>query len=174
MLEDQVVGEIRMFSGTYAPVGWALCHGQLLTISENEILFTLIGTTYGGDGITTFALPDLRGRIPIGIGNNPSGSDFILGQKGGTEREVLNVNQLPYHTHTVFASTNDASTVYPQNAIWAKSTSQNYKENPQSPFSDMNSSAIDKNGGNQAHNNMMPFQCINFIIALEGIYPSFN
>ncbi|UFJ39582.1 tail fiber protein [Brevibacillus humidisoli] len=173
-MSDAYVGEIRMFAGNFAPLGWAFCDGQLLSISENSTLFSLIGTTYGGDGETTFALPDLRGRIPLHAGTNPTtGTAYPLGQKGGVETVTLTVDQLPAHTHQVAAQSQEVaekSTV--SGAVWAPSSVQQYSTS--GPTGTMSASAVATAGGSQPHDNMMPAQCISFIISLWGIYPSPN
>jgi len=163
-VSDQYVGEIRMFAGNYAPQGWALCNGQLLNISQYEVLYVLIGTTYGGDGRTTFALPDLRGRIPI-----HKSTAFPLGSLGGAEKVTLTTQQLPAHTHTASATTNTGDSASPANAVWAAIT--NYSDDT-SKIVSMNASTIASSGGSQAHDNMMPSTAVSFIIALEGIFPS--
>ncbi len=160
------VGEIRMFAGNFAPVGWMFCEGQLLPISENETLFQLIGTTYGGDGENTFALPDLRGRIPIHQGNG-----FILAETGGVETVTLTTSQIPAHTHPFIASSNSGSTNIPDNNIYAATTGFDlYISDPDGPT--FNTSAVTSAGGSQPHYNMMPYLCVNFIISLFGIFPS--
>jgi microcystin-dependent protein len=163
------VGEIRMFAGNFAPVGWMFCEGQLLPISENETLFNLIGTTYGGDGESTFALPDLRGRIPIHQGNG-----FILAETGGVESVTLTTNQTPIHTHPMMATTNVASTAAPSDkmvpAITLASTITPYgSDNPKGP---LHPQTIGATGGSQPHNNFQPYLCINYVISLFGIFPS--
>ena len=160
------VGEIRMFAGNFAPAGWMFCEGQLLPISENETLFNLIGTTYGGDGITTFALPDLRGRLPIHQGNG-----FILAETGGAEEITLTVQQIPAHTHPVLASTAPASSNSPVGNVAAAPTAINLyiEDNANSSLSPLAVSAI---GGSQPHTNLQPYLCVNFIISLFGIFPS--
>lgn len=160
------VGEIRMFAGNFAPAGWMFCEGQLLPISENETLFQLIGTTYGGDGQSTFALPDLRGRIPIHQGNG-----FILAETGGAETITLTVSQIPVHTHPLLASTNANSTLNPgNNALGTPLTATPFfAANPNLPLSPQ---AISSVGGSQPHNNFQPYLCIDFIISLFGIFPS--
>jgi microcystin-dependent protein len=177
LAQDPFIGEIRMFAGNFAPRGWALCDGQILPISGNDALFSLLGTTYGGDGRTTFALPDLRGRAPIHAGTGPGLSHRILGQKGGEETVPLTINHLPSHTHT--AQLNADSTVAtsdkPQSALPAR----NAGSTPQygtTPNTTLNGSSISINsaGGNLAHQNMQPYITINYIIALQGIYPSRN
>lgn len=160
------VGEIRMFAGNFAPAGWMLCEGQLLSIAENETLFSLIGTTYGGDGQSAFALPDLRGRIPIHTGN-----DFILGEKGGVGQVTLTVSQLPAHTHAVRAQSGPGNTNSPENAVWAKSSFYQFSDQTGS-LQGLNTAAAGSTGGGQPHSNMMPYLCVNFIISLYGIYPS--
>ena len=161
------VGEIRMFAGNFAPVGWAFCQGQLLAISENEALFNLIGTTYGGDGQTTFGLPDLQGRVPI----HPS-SGFILGQKGGSERVTLTAQQIPGHSHAVQASTAAANSRNPvPNAVPSLAAGDAYVGSLDSvPLNA--SQAVTSSGGSQPHDNMAPYVGINFIISLFGVYPS--
>lgn len=174
-MSDQYVGEIRMFAGNFAPLGWAFCDGSLLSISEYELLFTVLGTTYGGDGQTTFALPDLRGRVPVHMGTNPqTGTRFVQGQKAGVETVTLLSNQLPAHSHTVFAqtSTETVQTGSPANATWAPSDFNRFSTNP--PDGTMSPSTITYQGGSQPHDNMMPFLTVSFIIATEGIYPSQN
>lgn len=162
------VGEIRMFAGTFATVGWEFCEGQLLPISENETLFQLIGTTYGGDGQSTFALPDLRGRIPVHQGNG-----YILAEAGGVESVTLTVNQIPAHTHPLVGSTQNATNASPQNNVTGKTTANIYASNPQpGDFQNMSPSAIGGVGGSQPHDNMHPFVGINFIISLFGIFPT--
>jgi microcystin-dependent protein len=160
------VGEIRMFAGNFAPVGWMFCEGQLLPISENETLFQLIGTTYGGDGESTFALPDLRGRIPIHQGNG-----FILAETGGAEEITLTVNQIPSHTHPLLGSAVNGSAVNPSNALLANSTVITPYA-VETANAAMAPTSIGPVGGSQPHTNFQPYLCVDFIISLFGIFPS--
>jgi microcystin-dependent protein len=172
-MSDQYLGEIRMFAGNYAPEGWAMCNGQLLSISQNAALFSLIGTTYGGDGQTTFALPDLQGRVPVHTGKNTeTGTVYPMGQKGGTETVTLVADQLPKHTHAVNAQSEAGTLSTPANSYWATSSGKMYVSTAANGI--MGSSAIGVTGGNMAHNNVMPYFAVSFIIALQGIYPSQN
>lgn len=165
------VGEIRLFAGNFAPAGWAFCSGQLMAISENETLFQLIGTTYGGDGQSTFGMPDLRGRVPIHQGTGFS--TFIIGQIAGVEAVTLTTNQIPSHTHGFRVSTAPGTQSNPAGSVPGASPSVTlYIE--ESPTVNLNAGAIAPAGGSQPHNNMQPFQCINFIISLFGIFPSPN
>ena len=161
------VGEIRMFAGNFAPAGWMFCEGQLLPISENETLFNLIGTTYGGDGQSTFALPDLRGRIPLHQGNG-----FILAETGGAEDITLTVNQIPAHFHAFLASTNVAQDTNPQGKVLGQTSGGLLTYIQDSPDANLNPQAISSIGGSQPHTNFQPYLCINFIISLFGIFPS--
>ncbi len=161
------VGEIRLFAGNFAPAGWAFCQGQLLPISQNDTLFSLIGTTYGGDGQTTFALPDLRGRLPIHQGNS-----FTIGQTGGAEEVTVTTSQIPAHAHPFLASSGNASDNNPSGNVLATPTVDIYI--PTGPFATMASPAISPVGGSQPHTNFQPYLCLNFIISLFGIYPSPN
>lgn len=170
-MSEPFVGEMRMFAGNFAPRGWAFCDGQLLAVSQNDALFSLLGTIYGGDGRTTFGLPDLRGRIPIHAGSGPGLSPRRLGAKGGAENVTLTVNQLPSHTHTMQAQTVNANTPNAQGNLLSQTpTVDLYITDP--PVQSMASSAVTNVGGSRSHTNLMPFLCINFIIALFGIYPS--
>jgi microcystin-dependent protein len=160
------VGEIRMFAGNFAPAGWMFCQGQLLPIAENETLFQLIGTTYGGDGESTFALPDLRGRIPVHQGNG-----FTLADTGGAEEVTLAVNQIPAHTHSFLASGDVGNDPNPQGHVLAESSvaSMYQAANPTTPMAPQ---AISPTGGSQPHENFQPYLCIDYIISLFGIFPS--
>jgi microcystin-dependent protein len=160
------IGEIRMFAGNFPPNGWMFCEGQLLPISENDTLFNLIGTTYGGDGQETFALPDLRGRAPMHMGNG-----FIQGETGGVETVTLTTQQIPQHNHAMLASLNTATSPTPTNQLIGKSTSIDAFINAQ-PTTALNAQAITPVGGSQPHENMQPYLCVDFIISLFGIYPS--
>jgi microcystin-dependent protein len=160
------VGEIRMFAGNFAPAGWMFCEGQLLPISEYETLFNLIGTTYGGDGQSTFALPDLRGRIPIHMGNG-----FTLAETGGAEEITLTVAQIPAHSHPFLASSATATGSNPQNNVNDQNTTiQIYTQGSSSD--NLNPGAVTSTGGSQPHNNFQPYLCVDFIISLFGIFPS--
>jgi microcystin-dependent protein len=161
------VGEIRMFGGNFAPAGWMFCEGQLLPISEYETLFNLIGTTYGGDGQSTFALPDLRGRLPV-----HQGGGFILAETGGAEEITLTVSQIPSHTHPLVASTQTGVDKSPQGRVSDQSSGgvQIYIE--ESPDQPMAANAIVAQGGSQPHSNFQPYLCVSFIISLFGIFPS--
>ena len=159
------IGEIRMFGGNFAPVGWAFCDGSLIPISENDALFNLIGTTYGGDGTTTFALPDLRSRVPV-----HQGPGFVIGQAAGAETVTLTVNQIPSHTHGAQANTNGTQTS-PANNVWAGSSLGQF-DNANPPDSSMAANAIGNTGGSQPHDNMIPFLAISFILSLFGIFPT--
>lgn len=162
------VGEIRMFAGNFAPAGWMFCEGQLLPISENETLFQLIGTTYGGDGQSTFALPDLRGRIPIHQGNG-----FILAETGGAEEITLTVNQMPAHTHPLLANSSPASDGNPGGRVLAETgTAGAFLYLEDNPAVNMAATAISAVGGSQPHTNFQPYLCVDFIISLFGIFPS--
>jgi microcystin-dependent protein len=154
-----------MFAGNFAPAGWMFCEGQLLPISENETLFNLIGTTYGGDGQSTFALPDLRGRVPIHMGNG-----FILAETGGAEEITLTVNQIPTHSHAYLATGNAGTQISPQgNVVSASPTVDFYVVD--TPTSAMNPAAVGSDGGSQPHSNFQPYLCVDFIISLFGIFP---
>ncbi|MFD2365130.1 phage tail protein [Pseudoduganella sp. GCM10020061] len=156
-----------MFAGNFAPQGWALCNGQVLSIADNDALFSLIGTTYGGDGMSTFGLPDLQGRAPLHMS-----SAHPIGEQGGTETVTLTPNQMPVHTHGANASPNTAEFASPANNLWAKSAYSSYSSS--APDVAMNTNSLLAVGGNQPHENMMPSLAITYIICLNGIYPSFN
>jgi microcystin-dependent protein len=162
------VGEIRMFGGNFAPAGWMFCEGQLLPISENETLFQLIGTTYGGDGESTFALPDLRGRLPMHQGNG-----FILAETGGAEEITLTTQQIPAHTHPFLASGNNAASTSPTNSTPAvESVFGVLPYGTDAPKPTLNPASISSVGGSQPHSNFQPYLCVDFIISLFGIFPS--
>jgi len=173
-MADSYIGEIRMFAGNFAPAGWAFCDGTQLSISEYEALFNLIGTTYGGDGQGTFALPDLRGRVPVHAGTHSSGRTLTLGEQGGVESVTLTTQQIPSHTHTFVASTDNGSASSPDNAVPGVGTSVTIYRPQANPATAMDAGSVQIVGGSQPHDNMMPFLCISFIIALEGIFPSQN
>jgi microcystin-dependent protein len=157
-----------MFAGNFAPAGWMFCSGQLLPISENETLFNLIGTTYGGDGQSTFALPDLQSRVPIHFGNG-----FILAQTGGAEEITLTINQIPVHTHALLGSSNIAGQTVPTGQVAGKNSgASNAPYGTDQPQSTLLPQAVGPTGGSQPHTNIQPYLTINFIISLFGIFPS--
>jgi microcystin-dependent protein len=160
------VGEIRMFAGNFAPAGWMFCEGQLLPISEYETLFNLIGTTYGGDGQSTFALPDVRGRVPLHFGNG-----FTLAETGGVETVTLTVSQIPAHSHPLLATSSTATQQNVANNLLAEATLFNPYINV-TPNAPMAPQAVTSTGGSQPHNNFQPYLCVDFIISLFGIFPS--
>lgn len=167
-MAEPFLGTILLFGGTFAPAGWALCEGQLLPISQNTALFSILGTTYGGNGTTNFALPDLRGRVPLGFGSAPGLSSYVEGQTGGVESITLTSSQIPGHQHLQPASNGDEGTNRPNNAVPARggvyaSASDGSALAPTSSV-----------GGGQPHENRQPFLVMNYIIALEGIFPSRN
>jgi len=169
---EPYVGEIRMFAGNFPPTGWMFCQGQSLPISENEVLFQLIGTTYGGDGQETFNLPDLQGRLPLHMGTGPGISQsYQIGQTGGVESVTLGTNQIPTHTHALLASTNPATSTVASDSITAATNQLKiYTESGASKqFAPNTLSAV---GGNQPHENLQPYLCIAFIISLFGVFPS--
>jgi len=167
---EPFIGQIIMFGGNFAPRSWAFCDGQLLAISSNTALFSILGTTYGGDGRTTFALPELRGRVAIHAGNGPGLSNYNLGQKSGTETVTLNSNQMPSHTHTLRAHSEDAEETNPSGHRLGGTGTAIYA----SEAADVNMSgdSVTNTGGNQAHTNIQPYNTVNYIIALLGTYPS--
>jgi len=174
-MSEPFVGEIRMFAGNFAPRGWAFCDGQLLAVSQNDALFSLLGTVYGGDGRTTFGLPDLRGRIPLHAGSGPGLSQRRLGSKGGAEKVTLTVNQIPNHHHEAQCRIDDnGKQQSPANNVWAKTSGgQNLFSNlPPNPNLKIDTNSISNVGGSRSHTNLMPFLCVHFIVALVGIYPS--
>lgn len=190
---DNYIGEIRIFAGNYAPVGWSFCNGSLLSISVNQALFALIGTTYGGDGINTFALPDLRQRIGYHQGTLQGGSNYTLGQQSGVANVTLLSSQMPSHTHNLVASSDNATTGDPTNAFLANTNGTTSTPPPPTPYPDvklyttlplpsgpttpnvtLDAATLSVTGGTLPHDNMMPYVTINYIIALEGIFPSFS
>jgi microcystin-dependent protein len=165
-MSSPYIGEIRMFAGNFAPVGWAFCNGALIAIDQNSALFQLIGTTYGGDGQNTFALPNLQSRVPVHVGPG-----FALGQTGGAETVTLTTSQIPAHTHVPQCQSGGGSLASPQGGLWASDTALNqYDSN--APSVAMNPAAVGSAGGSQPHDNMIPFLTINFILSLFGIFPS--
>jgi microcystin-dependent protein len=165
-MSDPYIGEIRMFGGNFAPNGWLFCDGSLLAISDYDTLFNLIGTTYGGDGQTNFAIPNLASRVPVHTGNG-----YPLNQSGGAEAVSLSTQQLPTHTHVPQAANTAGSFTSPNAAFWASWGDGQYSTATGTPVA-MSSAALLPSGGNQPHNNMPPYLAVNFIISLFGIYPS--
>lgn len=166
------IGEIRMFAGNFAPAGWAFCDGSLLPITEYETLFNLIGTTYGGDGQETFAVPDLRGRLPLHQGTGPGLSSYVIGQQGGVEQVTLTVSQIPAHTHAPVASTGPGGSPNPVGNIWAVASNNFYSTAAPNTGAPLPNDAISSVGGSQPHDNFQPYLCVTFIISLFGIFPS--
>ena len=165
-MAEPFLGEIKIISWNFAPKGWAFCNGQLLPINQNQALFSILGTTYGGDGRVNFGLPNLQGRMPIHMGNG-----FTLGERGGETAHTLNISEMPTHNHPVIASSNAGSTQDPSSAFWAKTASAAYSASPTAALAPQ---TIGNVGGSQPHENMSPYLVLNFIIALQGIFPSQN
>jgi microcystin-dependent protein len=163
-MSEAFLGEIRPLAFPFAPKGWALCNGQLLQISQNTALFSLLGTTYGGDGVRTFALPNLQGRVPLHFGNN-----YALGQVSGALTHTLTVSELPQHNHLFHGTDSDATDTDPTGRLVAKTTEKIYGTNPSAT---MKSDSVGPVGQSQPHDNMQPYLTINFCIAIQGIYPS--
>lgn len=174
---DPFIGEIRIFAGTFAPSGWALCNGQIMSITQNTALFSLLGTTYGGDGISTFALPNLQGRVPIHMGQLQGGSSYVQGEASGTENVTLGITQMPQHTHAMYANggVSTGSLATPVGNYLAN-TSAGRGGGGINIYASSNDGSITApstiSGSSQPHSNMQPFLVLNFIIALQGIYPS--
>ncbi len=166
------IGQITLVGFNFAPQGWALCNGQLLQISQNDALFALIGTTYGGDGQNTFALPNLQSRIPIHQGQGSGTSNYVLGQLSGTESVSLTVAQLPSHGHTAQCLSASSTSKSPVAAIWGRATTDTPYQSAEVGAGSMAAGAIGPAGGNQPHPNLMPYQALNYIIALAGVFPS--
>jgi microcystin-dependent protein len=170
-MSEPFLAEVRIVGFNFAPRGWAFCDGQILPINQNQSLYSLLGTTYGGDGRTSFALPDLRGRTPIHVGSS-NGSNHLLGQKSGEETHTLSANEMPNHTHAFKASNTTGDSPIPTNNVLASSLNEIYRA--ASDLINMNSGAITSVGGSQAHENMQPYLTLNFCIALQGLFPSRN
>ena len=171
-MSQPYVGEIRMFGGNFAPQGWMFCDGSMLAISQNDVLFALIGTTYGGDGQQTFALPDLRGRAPLHQGTGPGTSTRFIGELGGTETVTLTTTQMPQHTHALKASSGLSTGAAGANGVLAATSVNMYGSGP--PTTPMAAQAISAQGGAQPHENMAPYLAVSYIISLFGIFPSQN
>ncbi|RTY90059.1 phage tail protein [Flavobacterium sp. GT3R68] len=163
-----------MFAGNYAPAGWATCDGQLLPIAQNTALFSLLGTMYGGDGQTTFALPDLRGRVPVHSGTGPGLSNYQQGQAGGSEANTITVSQMPAHNHTILAVTADGNQNVATNNLPANTKALDKEYSSANPDTTMNPGMVGNTGGNQPVNNIQPYLAVTYIIALQGIYPPHN
>ena len=169
-MSDPYIGEIRMFAGNFAPLGWEMCNGQLLSIADNDTLFVLLGTTYGGDGVNTFALPDLRGRTIVHQGQLPGGGSYTRGQQGGAASVTLLTTHLPSHTHTAMASTSAATSASPSGGIVAAWPDSPYSD--AAPAAQLAPEAVGTSGGSQPHDNMPPYLVVNHIISLTGVFPS--
>jgi microcystin-dependent protein len=169
------IGEIRLFGGTFAPYGWSFCNGASLPISQNDALYNLIGTTYGGDGVQTFQLPNMQSRVPVHQGQGAGTSNYVLGQLGGAETVTLNANQLPSHTHVAMGSAG-ASQTNPAGNSWGNNSGTLPKSFAPgtSANNTMNAGSMGMTGGGQPHDNLLPFLVVSFIIALQGVYPTQN
>jgi microcystin-dependent protein len=173
MPDQPYIADIYIFAGDFPPRGWAFCEGQILPIAQNQALFSLLGTTYGGNGQTTFALPDLRGRVPMHFGQGPGLSPRNLGESSGSEGVSLLTTQLPPHTHNVTASSDNGVRTGPANGVWA-SSARSDAQYSSTPDTNMSPAAMGAAGGSAPHNNMQPYLALRFIIALQGVYPSRN
>ncbi len=165
-MSEPFLGEIKIISWNFPPKGWTFCNGQLLPINQNQALFSILGTTYGGDGRTTFGLPNLQGRMPVHVGNG-----VILGERGGETSHTLNISELPAHNHIPVGSTNTATDPSPAGNVWPKDANNPFNPTPNIA---MNPQCLLPTGGSQPHENMSPYLVLNFIIALQGIFPSQN
>lgn len=176
-MSDQFLGEVRPFACTFAPSGWAFCQGQILPISQNTALFSLLGTYYGGNGVSTFALPDLRGRVPMHYGTDPVGNVYVIGEIAGTETITLNGSQMPVHTHNIFGSSQSGGNYQAPvpGVAMASDARGNFYAPGTSTLTSINPGTVAVySGGNQAHTNIQPYQAINWCIALRGIFPARN
>ncbi len=171
-MSEPFIGEIRMVGFNFAPAGWAACHGQLIPISENEALFSLIGTTYGGDGQQTFALPDLQGRLPVHQGTLAGGGTYTIGQAAGVETVTLTINQTPAHAHAAAGQSSTGDQTSPAGNVFAASSLNAFTAS--APNTQLNAAIGGSSGGNQPHDNFMPYLVVNFVIALFGVFPSRN
>jgi microcystin-dependent protein len=171
-MANPFLGEVRLFGGNFAPVGWALCDGQLLSISQNTALFSLLGVSYGGDGIQTFALPDLRGRVPAHQGQGSGLSSYVVGESYGVESVTLSTTQIPAHSHSVNASSSKGNKASPIGEYPATDAAGVTAEYNSSPSGTMNAGVISPTGGSQPHENRQPTLVLTWIIALQGIFPS--
>lgn len=169
---DPFLAEIRMFAGTFPPKGWAFCNGQLLSISQNTALFSLLGTTYGGNGISNFALPNLQGCAPMHWGQGPGLSPRVLGESGGEATVTLLATEMPAHSHAVNCDSGPGSQTSPANNVWAGSARGRPPFYADSPNTTLGANAVGLAGGGQPHNNRSPYLAVNFIIALQGIFPA--
>jgi microcystin-dependent protein len=165
-MSEPFLGEIKIISWNFPPKGWTFCNGQLLPINQNQALFSILGTTFGGDGMRTFGLPNLQGRSPFHVGNG-----IVLGEMGGETSHTLNISEVPSHNHVPVGSSNNPSVATPAGNLWATQNSNPYASNFNSS---MNPQCITATGGSQPHENMSPYLVLNFIIALQGIFPSQN
>lgn len=172
-MSEPFLAEVRIVGFNFAPRGWAFCDGQILPINQNQSLYSLLGTTYGGDGRTSFALPDMRGRTPIHVGRSNGGAVHMLGQKSGEETHTLASNEMPQHTHPLVATDNNATADDPLNNMIAQSAQTAYAS-PGATLAAMDTATVTNVGGGQAHNNMQPYLALNFCIALQGLFPSRN
>ena len=173
-MAESFLGEIRIFGFNFPPRGWAFCNGQLLSIQQNTALFSLLGTFYGGNGIQTFALPDLQSRVPIGIGQGPGLSPYVIGETGGVEAVTLTTGELPSHNHLAAGSTSKGDSLVPTNCVWSADAGGSAPYSSATPDGYLSPNAIGFTGGNQAHENRPPYLALNFSIALVGIFPSRN
>lgn len=171
-MSEPFLAEIRIVGFNFAPRGWAFCDGQILPINQNQSLYSLLGTTYGGDGRTTFALPDLRGRTPIHVGQSDSGFTHMLGQKSGEETHTLSANEMPMHDHALQASNDPGDQNSPGGNLFANAGTNLYAA--PSNLVNLNANTVSNVGGGQAHDNMQPYIALNFCIALQGLFPSRN
>lgn len=169
-MSEPFIGEIRMFAGNFSPRDWAFCDGQLLAITQFTSLFSILGTTFGGDGRSTLALPNLKGRSPMGAGHGAGLTHSVLGERGGSQSVVLNQTNLPAHSHDLYGSANEVETNLPDGEHLPGNENELYTS-PDNAVA-MNAGALQPSGNSQAHNNMQPLLTINFIIALNGLYPS--
>ena len=173
-MSDPFIGEIKLFAGNYAPYGWAFCDGQIMQIAQNTALYTILGTTYGGDGKTTFALPNLKGRIPLHFGQGTALTNHVLGEAFGSETVTLATNQMPAHSHSaIVKAANAGTTNQPQNNLFGKIARSNIYNTPDATLANMaeGSVALANSGGSLPHSNMQPYLTLSFIIAVMGIYP---
>lgn len=173
-MSEPFLAEVRIVGFNFAPRGWAFCDGQILPINQNQSLYSLLGTTYGGDGKTSFALPDLRGRVPIHVGRSNGGADHRLGQKSGEETHTLSAAEMPQHNHVLQASADAASARTAGGHVFANADISAYRAPANAAAQSMNAGTLTSVGGSQAHENMQPYLALNFCIALRGLFPSRN